>query len=377
MGRFAEEQLLAPSRSLPAIVFSRDVWSEVYLADPVTTADSVVGLARVYMLRDKWAAFALTNELGRNLSCFGGAVRIYWPGLTRTDDPYGHTLFLPDRVRALSAEGRPLPEVILRRLAPISAVRFMQGPVTRKVRAALEVEETNRREQVRRGLLDRADLEGQLLDAWDERDRARRELEEREGSILELELRVADLEEENRDLKASFAQVQQHAGERAQQALSGVKEVDADARSVREALDGAGQDFRDHLEVWRSAEESADKSSFARPSQVYQALLAIKEVAEAYFKSKAASQSMGSWEKAFSERTFKYAATESQNTMNMYGDERVFVHKGRKLQMLRHLTLGGGDRQNCLQIYFEVDEPRQRFVIGYCGMHLRYYGMTT
>ena len=183
VGRFAEEQLLAPSRSLPAIVFSRDVWSEVYLADPVTTADSVVGLARVYMLRDKWAAFALTNELGRNLSCFGGAVRIYWPGLTRTDDPYGHTLFLPDRVRALSAEGRPLPEVILRRLAPISAVRFMQGPVTRKVRAALEVEETNRWEQVRRGLLDRADLEGQLLDAWDERDRARRELEEREGSI--------------------------------------------------------------------------------------------------------------------------------------------------------------------------------------------------
>ena len=32
----------------------------------------------------------------------------------------------------------------------------------------------------------------------------------------------------------------------------------------------------------------------------------------------------------FFERTFKYAATESQNTMNMYGDERVFVHKGRK-----------------------------------------------
>lgn len=26
---------------------------------------------------------------------------------------------------------------------------------------------------------------------------------------------------------------------------------------------------------------------------------------------------------------------------------------------------------------WEVDEPRQRFVIGYCGMHLRYYGMTT
>lgn len=61
----------------------------------------------------------------------------------------------------------------------------------------------------------------------------------------------------------------------------------------------------------------------------------------------------------------------------MYGAERTFVHRGRKLVMQRHLTLGGGDRQNCLQIYFDVDESRQRFVIGYCGMHLRYYGMTT
>ncbi|MGH9462765.1 MAG: hypothetical protein ACRD1X_16235 [Vicinamibacteria bacterium] len=129
--------------------------------------------------------------------------------------------------------------------------------------------------------------------------------------------------------------------------------------------------------MWRSAEESADKSAFGRPSQVYQALLATKEVAEAYFKSKATGNSMGPWEKAFGEKGFKYAATESQNTMNMYGKDRVFVQKGRRLEMARHLTLGGGDRQNCLQIYFEVDEPRQRFVIGYCGMHLRYYGMTT
>jgi hypothetical protein len=45
--------------------------------------------------------------------------------------------------------------------------------------------------------------------------------------------------------------------------------------------------------------------------------------------------------------------------------------------MLRHLTLGGGDRTNCLQIYFDVDEKTKKFAIGYCGRHLPYYGMRT
>jgi hypothetical protein len=377
VGQFVENELLSPARALPAILFSRDIWSEMYVADPAATADAVVGLARVYFLTDKWAAFALTNDLGKTLSCFGGAVRIYWPGLTQTADPYSQPLFLPDRIRGWEADGRRLPNVILRRLAPISAVRFMQGPITKRVRAALDIEETHRREQVKRGLVDRAELEGQLLEAWDGRDRARRELEEREASIVELELRIAELEEENRDLKTSFAQIRQHIGVQGQGVSQPVKEVEVDFRSVREALDRAGQEFRDHIDVWRSAEESAVKSAFARPSQVYQALLAIKEVAEAYFKSKATGRSMGPWDKAFTDKGFKYAATESQNTLNMYGDERVFVHKGQKLQMLRHITMGGGDRQNCLQIYFEVHEGLQRVMIGYCGMHLPYYGMTT
>lgn len=38
--------------------------------------------------------------------------------------------------------------------------------------------------------------------------------------------------------------------------------------------------------------------------------------------------------------------------------------------MLRHLTLGGGDRQNCLQVYFEFDRDARKVLIGYCGVHL-------
>lgn len=77
------------------------------------------------------------------------------------------------------------------------------------------------------------------------------------------------------------------------------------------------------------------------------------------------------------DRGFKYAATESKNTLNMYGEDRDFSYKGKKRRMVKHLTLGGGDRKNCLQIYFDPDDQERRFLIGYCGVHLPYYGMST
>lgn len=377
MAGFIEGELLSSSRTLPVILFSRDSWTDGYLSNPDATADAVIGLAQVYILQDKWAAFALTNELGRNLACFNGAVRVYWPGLTRASDPYRHLLLLPDRLRAFEAEGRRLADVLFRRLAPISAVRFMQGPIAKKVRASLLLAEANRREQIRRGLVEKAELEELLLLTEDEHKRLREENRRHLEDLEEAQLRILELEEESRDIKASFAQIREYESGRPSEAARPTRDVDVEFGSVREALDKAAREFREHLDVWRSAEESADKSAFARPAQAYQALLAIKEVAEAYFKSKTSGRPMGPWEKAFGERGFKYAANESQNTMNMFGGERIFVHKGRKLQMQRHLTLGGGDRQNCLQIYFEVDEAQQRFVVGYCGVHLPYYGMTT
>ena len=40
--------------------------------------------------------------------------------------------------------------------------------------------------------------------------------------------------------------------------------------------------------------------------------------------------------------------------------------------MFKHLTLGGGDKVNCLQIYFEADDEVGNMDIGYCGEHLPY-----
>ena len=41
--------------------------------------------------------------------------------------------------------------------------------------------------------------------------------------------------------------------------------------------------------------------------------------------------------------------------------------------MQRHLTLGGGSTNHCLQVYFEFDDGAARVAVGYCGRHLRYF----
>ena len=387
---FIADHLLSPDRRLPVIVFSRDGWSEALLADPSAVADAAAGLARVVVLADKWSSFGVTNELGKSLSCFNGAVRIYWPGLTTTDDPYTHPLFLPDVLRDWQGDRRKLAHVIVRRLAPISAYRFVEGEIARSVRAAIQRRRTREeeawREEIKSGRADKALLQEKMLASLDQLQAVQQKtrtlqsrLEEAELGALQRDEEVRSLREENTALRSSFAQVATAAARERQAAPkeARIADVHREFKSVVAALSGAERDFASRLVIWPSAKRSAEKSRYARPHEVYQGLLAIREVLDQYFKSRTDGTSMGSWEEAFEHRGFKYAGKDSQTTTTMHGKHRKFTYQGRTLQMERHLTLGGGDRENCLQIYFEVDDKAKRGIVGYCGMHLPYAGMST
>jgi hypothetical protein len=153
---------------------------------------------------------------------------------------------------------------------------------------------------------------------------------------------------------------------------------DWDFESVADALDVAEMEFGDVLTIWDNASRSAEDSPFSSPGKVFRALKAIAEVGRAYFRSQDGGTPLGPVEQAFASRVpFKYTAFESQMTMNLYGEERTFRHGTQSRQMQRHLTLGGGTTNNCLQIYFEFDDAARRVLVGYCGRHLKYYRQRT
>jgi len=94
-------ELLSPERTLPWVVVTEiDGGVALYDLESKLIRD-LAGLANVARL-DEEAAWALTDHLGKPLSCYSGAVRVYWPHLVTEDDPYRHPLWTAQRLRNAS-----------------------------------------------------------------------------------------------------------------------------------------------------------------------------------------------------------------------------------------------------------------------------------
>ncbi len=363
MTDFVQRELLDKTRLLPIVVLSPDETGKPPI-EPAKLQDWVMGHAQVVVLEDKWAGYKLTNALGKDLSCFHGYGRLYWPGLEPGADPRRFPLYAPSALQGYDWVGRDFPRRLFEQLAAVASFRMVEGHVIRSVREAVEMERATHLEALRRNREDA----GEYKDLFEIADRENAELR---AAKQNLESQVADLKSQLATAQANLEATWRDSGD---QDLEEDAREPADLRaqptlsSVREALDQAESDFGDVLRIYESAQQSASASGFARPDDVYKALQEIADLGRAYFGSD--DRKVGPWDRRF---TCKYARTESQITRTKYGGSRTFRSPdGDSRQMLKHLTLGGGDKVNCLQIYFEPDEEAGTMDIGYCGEHLPY-----
>lgn len=364
-------ELTAADRYLPIVVLSVDAWAEEPFTDPERLADRLVGLARVVVV-GKQASFELTDLVGKRLSCFNGAIRIYWPGFDpRTESQY-HPLFLPERMRQHMVRGRPIERHLFRRFSTLAITWHTEGDVAREVRERLEGAR-------------RAELSS-LREELETRGQDEEELDRLELQILQLLEEQDELVEENRalrdDLAAAHKNIQEVSQRYAEVSLETDDYAEAAAEliaasSVMDAVHRAAELHSDDIEIWPTAEESAKGSDFARPEEVLEALEALAELGVAVREARHGGQPTGPWRGFFDARGIKYSANESESTLNQYGASREFSHEGRQLQMVKHLTIGGGSRRDCVQIFFEFDERTEKMLIGYCGRHLPYSGQRT
>ncbi len=99
-------EIAASERTVPIVAVTEQDGGGVvlpHLDDKL--AYDLTGLANVVVL-DAEASWALTDHLGHWFTCYGGAVRLYWPSLTPEDDPYRHPLWTTHRL--LSSGENPL-----------------------------------------------------------------------------------------------------------------------------------------------------------------------------------------------------------------------------------------------------------------------------
>jgi hypothetical protein len=369
------EDLRSPDRRLPVVLISREKYSDRPLLDPGMLADQLAGLAHVRVFTDKWASFRLTSLLGKQHSCFNGAVRLYWPVAKGGDEVRADRPFMPEEVRA---EATLVSERLLRRLAAASAFRFVEMDVTKAVRASIEkaalAAQARARDKALADATGRSELEALVNGLMDDKAKALEDARKARYEADMLRLELADQNERIADLEADLKDVRRSIGVTipvAPAVPAGVPDEDVEPATVVEALDEAARRFAARVTVLDTARRSAEESDFGRPTEVFHAIMAIRDVADLYFASREADRPMGRWDDAFEERGVKYAAQESRATMNQFGAEREFMNDGVKRRIEKHLTVGGGDKKNCLQIYFDADDPAGRFVVAYCGRHLR------
>ena len=159
---FATTRLLSPRRRLPIVLVSRIADSGKWLVDPSELADPIAGIAETYYLADKWAGFALTDVVSKLYSCFNGAVRLYWPDFNPAESPFS-PVYIPEKLNQI---GGRLTDILFRKLAAISAFRFVTGPVTTDAREHLQEERRRETEELRAAAADRNDF-GALLELAD------------------------------------------------------------------------------------------------------------------------------------------------------------------------------------------------------------------
>jgi hypothetical protein len=360
-------------RALPIVLLSQEDGAP---ARPVRVVqEKLMGLAHVYEIEPD-AGFELTRVLGKSNSCFNGAARVYWPGF-RPSAFLRNPLYFKEKIEEFEANGRLLEDYLFQKFASIAASRFNKGQTWQELRQEIKDQQLGElhrlRERVQRQRT-RADEEDEFLKEMET-------LMNRNENLLEenrsLQDRVQDLESELATTRENLLATYEH-----KESVSAEPHLEEEGaqhsksfRSVLAALRRADDDFEE-IQVWNSALDSAENSAFARPDEVYNALQAINDLSGRYFEGsdRSIGRPIGEF---FQSRNLKYAPQESEATMNLYGEERQFHHNGTRREMERHLTLGGGSRQDCIQIYFDPDEGTDCFAIGYCGPHLRYYSQNT
>lgn len=361
---FVENTLFSTERPLPVIVISPDVWTGRLEVGTASLQKTLLGFAQVAALRDKWAAFKLTDCLGKELSCYNGAVRLYWPGLEANSNPFDHPLYFADSIRWQAENNHPLDSHLFRLLVGISAFRFSEAPIVRSARSAVEKLKHQHIQQVlaqaKAGGTELQEIETELARAWDEIDQLKRERDQAKEQVSELN---ANLETQ----KAAWGTVQQ-ASARSQSPLAATspKSENQSFDSVADVAAWAKNEFAETLFFLDSAIDSAVDSPYQHPDRVSQLFQALNELV---CRWKSEGKLGETWVSALKQRGFDYKDQISKTSLGMYADDYKFIYQGKKRLIENHVTIGAKQADSCLSVHWFRDDKNKVLVIGSCGRH--------
>src|SRR5262245_32690020 len=91
-GTWLAGRILDPERRLPVVAVTLPPRRDDSWMDMPRLAKLLVGKAELFLVETGAATWELAAALPSRLDVYGGAARIWWPGVTSGSDPYAHPL---------------------------------------------------------------------------------------------------------------------------------------------------------------------------------------------------------------------------------------------------------------------------------------------
>lgn len=363
------ELLGRPDRRLPIILISTDDVGGAQV-DLDWLARRVSGTAHLRTIKFE-ASYELSRSVGKQLSTFDGAARIYLPGIDlRNEDHLRHPIWFAPR----SGYNPKATNQIISRVLPLGfrdsegGTRFWRLGLLRQAASRAAADAVNQ-DGLAKAQAEKEALEAELRNAKEEVQTAESLMNEEAARAAELGTEVARLEQENYDLRQRIRGLQSG---RTEASLS-LNEEDvsalADGRpSLETSLNVLASVFPERIVVLQSAIESArDSAVFKHKKKAFDLLWSLATV---YHQALSNGESDNTARQCFGS---SYAAKEKETLSKAGRDGRTFEYNGQSIEMMRHLKIGVADNKaETLRVHFEWLASEGKIVIGHCGAHINF-----
>ena len=346
------------SRSIPVVVISNEWGADLHPSIAHDLASDLAGVALVVSI-DQDASWRITAVKGREWSCYGGAIRIYWPGIGPSSSPFvNHKLWtahsLMDGVSDTAEAARRIRDQLRRMVLSQSAFTIDRHP-----RASAVIRASRR-----------AELERFKSQAQD----STKVVEQLEFRILELEEELTAAEKDNGDLRAqvsSYLEALAYSPSAGASATMVAAEDEAPPETVEEAVDIARSRYQDTLvfglDVNRGIQTLA--ADAGPPVKILKYLEALDKATKKRRNGplgndllKWLAEEMGVRCSAESATVTQSPAERQMRTWSTDTGEKQFFEKHMKPK-------DGTSPDHCARIYFEYDDERNVMVVAWVGRH--------
>lgn len=376
--------ILQSDRLAPVVVISRDEHDDLICGRKTITkmAQEIAGLGRVYVLPSFASAYKLSDGVTKDLSCFNGAVRIYWPDFSTNDSPYSHNLWLASRlVDPKEHLAHRLPGIIFNLVSAASGIgigsdnrswniyRLAQDA---KTQAIIERRDELARQEIAASEDDYYEAVGQLetlrKQKADNDETFASLVQENEDMRRSLKNKIYTLEAENTNLKFDISN----------RTITDDREYFGDiirASSLSTLYDAvnfmASICSKDYLIFLPEAFESARRASYrGKVSSIVSLMVSLRYVAMGFHEETITDLRQAFIDAEEPDFTPTISLTAKQQYARDY--KRRYQSNGatKEIMLEPHIRFGGGNKHSSVSIYWYIDTESRVFVVGHVGEHL-------